>query len=51
MAELIHTCYRILDIDRSVGFYEKLGFRHMRTAMAIFADQDSAAERGLIEVV
>lgn len=25
-AELIHTCYRITDIDRSVGFYEKLGF-------------------------
>ncbi len=26
MSELIHTCYRILDIDRSVAFYEKLGF-------------------------
>jgi lactoylglutathione lyase len=26
---LIHTCYRILDIDRSVGFYEALGFREM----------------------
>jgi lactoylglutathione lyase len=24
---LIHTCYRILDIDRSVEFYEALGFR------------------------
>ena len=24
--ELIHTCYRIGDIDRSVAFYEKLGF-------------------------
>ena len=24
--ELIHTCYRITDIDRSVGFYEALGF-------------------------
>ena len=23
---LIHTCYRITDIDRSVGFYEALGF-------------------------
>ena len=30
MAELIHTCYRILDIDRSVDFYEKLGFEEMR---------------------
>jgi lactoylglutathione lyase len=29
MPELIHTCYRILDIDRSVGFYEKLGFEEM----------------------
>ncbi len=25
-AELIHTCYRITDIDRSVDFYSKLGF-------------------------
>jgi lactoylglutathione lyase len=23
---LIHTCYRITDIDRSVGFYTALGF-------------------------
>jgi lactoylglutathione lyase len=28
--ELIHTCYRILDIDRSVAFYEKLGFEELR---------------------
>ena len=26
MSELIHTCYRITDIDRAVSFYEKLGF-------------------------
>jgi lactoylglutathione lyase len=26
VSELIHTCYRIGDIDRSVTFYEKLGF-------------------------
>ena len=26
---LIHTCYRILDIDRSVAFYEALGFREI----------------------
>ena len=26
MSELIHTCYRIANIDRSVSFYEKLGF-------------------------
>ena len=23
---LIHTCYRITDIDRSVAFYRALGF-------------------------
>ena len=26
MARYLHTCYRIGDIDRSVSFYEKLGF-------------------------
>ena len=30
--ELIHTCYRIGDIDRSVAFYEALGFEEMRRA-------------------
>jgi lactoylglutathione lyase len=29
---LIHTCYRILEIDRSVAFYEALGFEEMRRA-------------------
>ncbi len=29
MSELIHTCYRILDVDRSVAFYEKLGFEEI----------------------
>ena len=29
MSELIHTCYRIVEIDRSVSFYEKLGFEEM----------------------
>jgi lactoylglutathione lyase len=27
---LIHTCYRIFEIDRSVAFYEALGFEEMR---------------------
>ncbi len=27
---LIHTCYRILEIDRSVKFYEALGFHEVR---------------------
>jgi lactoylglutathione lyase len=29
---LIHTCYRIMDIDRSVAFYEALGFEERRRA-------------------
>jgi lactoylglutathione lyase len=29
MANLIHTCYRITDIDRSVGFYNALGFEEI----------------------
>jgi GNAT superfamily N-acetyltransferase len=31
------------------GFYEKLGFRRMRTAMAIFEDQDRAIRTGLVD--
>jgi lactoylglutathione lyase len=30
MSELIHTCYRVLDLDRSVAFYERLGFEELR---------------------
>ena len=26
MSSLIHTCYRITDVDRSVDFYKALGF-------------------------
>jgi lactoylglutathione lyase len=29
MPELIHTCYRIGDIDRSVDFYKALGFEEL----------------------
>ena len=29
MSELIHTCYRITDVDKSVSFYEKLGFEEV----------------------
>ncbi len=29
MSELIHTCYRVLDLERSVAFYEKLGFEEI----------------------
>jgi lactoylglutathione lyase len=28
--ELVHTCYRITDPDRSVAFYEALGFERRR---------------------
>lgn len=31
MAELLHTCYRITDIERSVAFYEALGFEQRRS--------------------
>jgi lactoylglutathione lyase len=27
---LIHTCYRIFEIDRSVAFYQALGFEELR---------------------
>ena len=30
MSELIHTSYRVLDLDRSAAFYEKLGFEELR---------------------
>jgi lactoylglutathione lyase len=30
MPELIHTCYRIGEIERSVAFYEALGFEERR---------------------
>jgi lactoylglutathione lyase len=29
MGELIHTCYRVLDLDRSIAFYEKLGMEEI----------------------
>jgi lactoylglutathione lyase len=30
MSELIHTCYRVLDVERSVTFYEQLGMKELR---------------------
>lgn len=30
MSSLIHTCYRVLDPESSVDFYEKLGFEELR---------------------
>jgi lactoylglutathione lyase len=28
--ELIHTCYRVAELDRSIAFYEKLGMEEIR---------------------
>ncbi|HWC85316.1 MAG TPA: VOC family protein [Solirubrobacteraceae bacterium] len=39
---LIHTCYRITDIDRSVAFYEALGFKEAGR-LPIERDDTSAA--------
>jgi lactoylglutathione lyase len=30
VSELAHTCYRITDVDRSVAFYQALGFEERR---------------------
>jgi len=30
VSELIHTCYRVLDLERSVAFYRALGFEELR---------------------
>jgi lactoylglutathione lyase len=29
VSELIHTCYRVVDLDRSISFYEKLGMEEV----------------------
>jgi lactoylglutathione lyase len=29
LPELIHTCYRVTDLDRSIAFYEKLGMEEI----------------------
>ena len=46
MSELIHTCYRILEIDRSVDFYEKLGFEEL-SRMPIGDDEATNVFMGL----
>lgn len=30
MTSFLHTCYRIGDVERSVAFYERLGFEEVR---------------------
>lgn len=44
-----HRKIILYSVPGKEGFYQKLGFRRMKTAMAIFQDQVQAAEAGLIE--
>ena len=30
MQQLIHTCYRVFDVEESISFYEKLGLKVLR---------------------
>jgi lactoylglutathione lyase len=30
VSSLVHTCYRVLDLERSITFYEKLGMEELR---------------------
>lgn len=53
---LIHTCYRILEIDRSVAFYEALGFREVARmpirdeAINVFMNQPSDGDSPRLEL-
>jgi catechol 2,3-dioxygenase-like lactoylglutathione lyase family enzyme len=42
--ELIHTCYRITDPERSVAFYEALGFEKRRELPSRTPSARAAAE-------
>ena len=39
----------VRDLPTVRAFYERLGFHHMRTAMAIFEDAERAVETGVLE--
>ena len=41
---LIHTCYRITDIDRSVAFYNALGFNEIGRLPIHRKDRDAAEQ-------
>lgn len=54
VAELLRLCaghkkVLLYSVPGSEAFYRKFGFRRMRTAMAIFANQGVAFERGYID--
>jgi lactoylglutathione lyase len=53
---LIHTCYRITDIDRSVAFYEALGFEEVgripirEEAVNVFMNQPGDGDMPKLEL-
>ena len=53
---LIHTCYRITDIDRSVAFYRALGFEEIRRmpireeAINVFLNQPGDGDEPRLEL-
>jgi len=53
---LLHTCYRITDIDRSVAFYRALGFEEVRrarigeSATNVFLNQPGDGESPRLEL-
>jgi lactoylglutathione lyase len=53
---LIHTCYRITDIDRSVAFYNALGFEEVgripirNEAVNVFMNQPGDGESPRLEL-
>jgi lactoylglutathione lyase len=53
---LIHTCYRITNIDRSVAFYEALGFKEVGRvpirdeAVNVFMNQPGDGEMPRLEL-
>ena len=53
---LIHTCYRITDIDRSVAFYEALGFEEVgripirEEAINVFMNQPGDGDMPRLEL-
>jgi lactoylglutathione lyase len=53
---LIHTCYRITDIDRSVAFYEALGFKEVgrmpigEEAVNVFINQPGDGDMPRLEL-
>ena len=53
---LIHTCYRITDVDRSVAFYRALGFEEIRRmpireeAINVFLNQPGDGDEPRLEL-